>query len=499
MNQDKTFLGTEPVGRLLIKLAVPTVIAQLVNMLYNIVDRIYIGHMPGDGAMALTGVGVCLPVIMIVSAFAALVASGGAPRASIYMGRGEHDTAEKILGGCFTLQLCISAVLTAVLLLLEPGAAAGLRRQRKHHRLRGGLHAHLRHGNGVCAADPGAERLHYRPGLCQRRDADGADRRGDEHCAGSRSSSSGCIWASGARRWPPSSPRASPALWVLRFLSGKKTHAAAANGRIWCCSRSCILPCVALGTGHLHHAGQREHHLRVLQLLPAQVRRRHRRGRHDHPLQRDAVCHAAAAGHWPRGRSPSPATTTAPGTARGCGRPFGCCCGYRLGYSVVLWAVVDAVPAGFLPGCSAATPNWWPSRLTALRIYCGALFLFGIQIACQMTFVSIGHAAVLHSWWRCCGSSCCCCRLIYLMPRLLANQTHGGLHGGAGGRRHRRDVYGDPVCRTVPQGAAAAGDREVRACTVPFGVRMLFQLQMDGKRATIPGTEQSGCNTPAGR
>ena len=87
MQQDKTFLGTEPVGRLLFQLAVPTVTAQLVNMLYNIVDRIYIGHMPGDGSLALTGVGVCMPLIMIVSAFAALVASGGAPRASIYMGK----------------------------------------------------------------------------------------------------------------------------------------------------------------------------------------------------------------------------------------------------------------------------------------------------------------------------------------------------------------------------------------------------------------------------
>ena len=117
MNQDKTFLGTEPIGKLLRQLAIPTVIAQLVNMLYNIVDRIYIGHIPGDGDLALTGVGVCLPLILIVSAFAALVASGGAPRASIYMGKQDHDTAEKILGGCFALQLAVSAVLTAVLLL----------------------------------------------------------------------------------------------------------------------------------------------------------------------------------------------------------------------------------------------------------------------------------------------------------------------------------------------------------------------------------------------
>lgn len=117
MKQDKTFLGTEPIGRLLLKLAVPTVVAQLVNMLYNIVDRIYIGHMPGDGSLALTGVGVCLPLIMIISAFAALISSGGAPRASIAMGKGDHATAEKILGGCFSLQIIISIILTAVMLL----------------------------------------------------------------------------------------------------------------------------------------------------------------------------------------------------------------------------------------------------------------------------------------------------------------------------------------------------------------------------------------------
>ena len=114
---NKSFLGTEPIGKLLMKLALPTVAAQLINMLYNIVDRIYIGHIPGDGALALTGVGVCMPIIMIVSAFAALVGNGGAPRATIYMGKKDNDTAERILGNCFTAQIIISAVLTMVLLI----------------------------------------------------------------------------------------------------------------------------------------------------------------------------------------------------------------------------------------------------------------------------------------------------------------------------------------------------------------------------------------------
>lgn len=111
------FLGTEPVGRLLRRLALPTVTAQVINMLYNIVDRIYIGHIPEVGSLALTGVGVCMPLIMIVSAFASLVGFGGGPRASIFLGRGDHDMAEKTLGNCFTTQIIISVVLTAALLL----------------------------------------------------------------------------------------------------------------------------------------------------------------------------------------------------------------------------------------------------------------------------------------------------------------------------------------------------------------------------------------------
>ncbi len=114
---DRAFLGTEPIGKLLFNLAIPTVVAQIVNMLYNVVDRIYIGHMPGTGNLALTGVGVCLPIILIVSAFSAFVSSGGAPRASIFMGKGDTDSAEKTLGGCVTFQIIVSVVLTVVLLI----------------------------------------------------------------------------------------------------------------------------------------------------------------------------------------------------------------------------------------------------------------------------------------------------------------------------------------------------------------------------------------------
>lgn len=112
-------LGTCSVGKLLFKLAVPAIAAQIINLLYNLVDRMYIGHIADVGKLALTGVGVCLPLIMIISAFAALVSMGGAPRASIFLGKGEKDNAEKTLGNSFTLLVLISITLTIVFLLFS--------------------------------------------------------------------------------------------------------------------------------------------------------------------------------------------------------------------------------------------------------------------------------------------------------------------------------------------------------------------------------------------
>lgn len=106
-------LASAPVTPLLLRLAIPTILAQLVNLLYNIVDRIYIGHMPVVGDIALTGVGLCFPVIYLFSAFAALLGQGGAPRAAIAMGRGDNDEAERILGTCFTSLIVTALLLTA--------------------------------------------------------------------------------------------------------------------------------------------------------------------------------------------------------------------------------------------------------------------------------------------------------------------------------------------------------------------------------------------------
>lgn len=113
-NKKKSNLGTESIGKLLFKLAIPAITAQLINALYNIVDRMYIGRLENIGTLALTGVGLTFPIIMIITAFSSLIGMGGAPRASIKMGENDNKGAEKILGNCFSALILISIVLTLV-------------------------------------------------------------------------------------------------------------------------------------------------------------------------------------------------------------------------------------------------------------------------------------------------------------------------------------------------------------------------------------------------
>ncbi len=116
----KQDMGTGSVKKLMAQMAVPALVGQVVNLLYNIVDRIYIGHIPEVGGQALTGVGLFTPILMLITAFAMMAGSGGAPRAAIAMGQGDKDRAEKIMGNCFTLLLALTVVLTVVFYIACP-------------------------------------------------------------------------------------------------------------------------------------------------------------------------------------------------------------------------------------------------------------------------------------------------------------------------------------------------------------------------------------------
>lgn len=149
-------LGREPVKHLLFILAVPAITSQVVNALYNMVDRMYIGHIEDVGSEALTGVGICFPIIMIISAFAYLVGMGGAPRASIFMGKGDKDSAERILGNCFFCSHSCGIVANRCYFDLFRAAIIFVRSQRKHHRICQRLHGYIRGRYHIRAGDFGS-------------------------------------------------------------------------------------------------------------------------------------------------------------------------------------------------------------------------------------------------------------------------------------------------------------------------------------------------------
>lgn len=420
MEKKKEFLGTEPVGKLLFKLAVPTVIAQLVNMLYNIVDRIYIGHIPDEGSLALTGMGVCMPIIMIISAFAALVSSGGAPKASICMGKGDKSSAEKILGGCFTLQIIISAVLTAVLLvwnrdlLLAFGASENTIEYASEYMsvyAIGTVFVQLTLGMGAFINAQGFTKIGMVTVLI-----------------GAVSNIIldpififvFGIGVKGAALATIISQAVS-CIWVLSFLSGRKTllKLRPTNMKI---DAKLVFPCVALGlsafimqssesvisvcfnSSLLKYGGDIA--VGAMTILTSVMQFAML------PMQGIA-----------QGAQPISSYNFGAGNVDRVKKTFKLlliCC---LAYSVALWVLIMAFPHVF---AGIFTPDEALIEFTskALRIYCGVMFLFGIQIACQMTFVSIGNApcsiivAVVRKFVL-------LLPFIYLVPNLVADKTMG--------------------------------------------------------------------------
>ncbi len=411
-------LGTEPIGRLLFKLAVPTVIAQLVNMLYNIVDRIYIGHMEGDGELALTGVGVCLPIIMIVSAFAAFVSSGGAPRASISLGKGDRDTAEKLLGGCFTMQIAISLVLTVVIaifgrdLLLCFGASEntiGYAVDYMNIYIIGTIFVELTLGMNAFITAQGFAKvgmLTVMLGAVANLILDPIFIYGFD--MGVRGAALATVIS-----------QAISCVWVIAFLSGKKTHLCLKRENFFCSARL-ILPCVALGSAAfimqasesvisvcfnsslLKYGGDTA--VGAMTILSSVMQFAML------PLQGIA-----------QGAQPITSFNYGAKNADRVKKSFKLLLTVCLIYSICLWALIMLFPSAFAQLFNDGT-ELIDFTANALRIYCGVIFIFGIQIACQMTFVSIGNApcsiivAVVRKFVL-------LIPMIYILPHIFEDQT----------------------------------------------------------------------------
>ena len=419
MEQKNDFLGRDPIGRLLWRMSLPAIVAQLINLLYNLVDRVYIGHMPEDGALALTGVGVCLPIIMIVSAFAALVSNGGAPRASMAMGKGDYDEAEKILGNSVALQIVISAVLTVLLLLfyrpllLTFGASEntiGFASDYMKIYAAGTVFVQLTLGLNAFITAQGFAKygmLTVLIGAAANIVLDPIFIFGFK--MGVRGAALATVISQGIS-----------CIWVILFLRGGKTVLKLRRENIRFAPRI-ILPCIALGlatfimqasesvisvcfnSSLLKYGGDIA--VGAMTILTSVMQFAML------PLQGVA-----------QGAQPILSYNFGAKNADRVKKTFFRLLTVSLCYSVALWAFVMLVPKTFA-GIFSPNPELVNFTGDALRIYCGALFLFGIQIACQMTFVSIGNAgcsiivAVLRKFVL-------LIPLIYIMPQLLADKTN---------------------------------------------------------------------------
>ncbi len=384
-------LGHGKVGRLLFSLALPTITSQIVNMLYNLVDRVYIGHMqPADtvGKLALTGVGVCLPVIMVISAFAALMAMGGAPRASIAQGRGEPEQSETIMGNSFTMLVVSSLILTVVFrlfsrpLLLTFGASPNTIAYAQDYMniyTLGTLFVQVTLGMNAYITAQGFTTVSMKTvliGAVLNTILDPIFIFGFH--MGVRGAALATILS-----------QAVSAAWVLRFLLGEKTK--------WRLKKAClrprasvVLPCLALGlspfimqstesliavcfnSSLLKYGGDLA--VGAMTVLTSIMQFAMM------PLQgltqgaQPIVSYNYGAKNPQRVRDAFKALLMACVT-----------------YSMVLWVLVQLFPQMFALLFNNS-PQMVEYTSWALRIYMGATGIFGIQIACQQTFVALGNA-----------------------------------------------------------------------------------------------------------
>lgn len=381
-------LGREPVKKLLLTLSAPAIASQVVNALYNMVDRMYIGHIAGDGAAALTGVGVCFPIIMLVSAFASLVGMGGAPRASIFMGKGDKPAAEKILGNCFSALVITSLLLTAAVLAFRRpllflfGASEGtIGFAEKYITIyaMGTVFVQLTLGLNAFISAQGFSKVSMMTVIIGAAINIILD---PVFIFGFHMGVRGAALATVISQ-------AVSAIWAFRFLRGRHTvlRLKRANLRI---VPSVLLPCVALGAAPfimmsteslltlcfnsslLKYGGDLAVGAMTILSSIMQVAML--------PLQgltqggQPIISYNFGAGDMDRVKAAFKLQTL--------------CC---LAYAGVIWLLAEAVPAVFV-GIFTSDPALSQLSQWALRIYLASAALMGLQMSCQQTFIAFGNA-----------------------------------------------------------------------------------------------------------
>lgn len=420
MEQKNDFLGTEPIRKLLWKLSIPAIAAQIINLLYNLVDRVYIGHMPGDGALALTGVGVCMPIIMIVTAFAALVSNGGAPRASMAMGKGDYKTAEKILGNSFSLQIVISVILTIILLLFNRPLLLAFGASENTIAYAASYMNIYALGTIFVQLTLGMNAFITAQGFAK---------------TGMLSVAIGAVCniildpifiyglgmgVQGAATATVIS-QAISTLWVLRFLTGKKTTIQIRREHLKL-EKDIVLPGMALGLAPF--IMQASESVIIVCFNSSLLK-------YGGDLAVGAMTILSSAMQFSmlpmqglgQGAQPITSFNFGAGNADRVKKTFRLLLTYTLVYSMIIWGLIMLFPEMFAMIFSSDT-ELISYTGNVLRIYCAAMGIFGAQMACQMTFIAIGNAkssiavAVMRKFVL-------LLPLIYILPHLVNDKTIG--------------------------------------------------------------------------
>ena len=419
--QKSVDLGRGNVRKLLLSLSLPTIASQIVNMLYNLVDRIYIGHMePVEtvGTLALTGVGVCLPIILVISAFAALLASGGAPRASIQEGRGNIQGAEQIMVNCFTMLLVASLVLTALLqlfaepLLLAFGASEntiGYSLEYMQIYSLGTLFVQMTLGMNAFITAQGFTTISMKTVMI----GAGLNIILDPIFI--------FLFDMGVQGAALASilSQAVSAIWVLRFLTGTSTK--------WKLRKENLrpqvkvaLPCVALGSAPfimqsteslisicfnsslLKYGGDIA--VGSMAILTG--------------IMQLALMPVQGLG---QGAQPIISFNYGARNAQRVREAFRCLLISSLGYTLVFCTIVQLIPKPFVMLFNN-NPELVDYAVWALRIYSFGISIFGIQMACQQTFMSLGNAktSLFLAVWR---KIILLIPLIYILPHFFENKA----------------------------------------------------------------------------
>ena len=414
-------LGQGNIKKLLFSLSVPTITSQIVNMLYNLVDRVFIGHMqPAEtvGKLALTGVGVCLPIIMVIAAYASLVAIGGAPRASIAEGAGERRKSERIMGNCLTMLLITSLVLTIVFelfaekLLLLFGASentVGYALDYMRIYALGTVFVQLTLGMNAYITAQGFATVSMKTVLIGALLNIALDPLFI------------FVFGLGVRGAALATvlSQAVSALWVMAFLTGKKTHwhLKRENLRV---SAKVVLPCIALGlspfvmqstesliaicfnSSLLRYGGDMA--VGTMTVLTSIMQFSNM------PLQ-----------GLTQGAQPIVSYNFGAKNAQRVREAFSCLLRACLSYSMAIWLLVELFPRAFILIFNN-DPALVEYAAWAVRIYMGCSGIFGIQIACQQTFVALGNAktSLFLAVWR---KIILLIPLIYILPHFFADKA----------------------------------------------------------------------------